>query len=85
MRKDYDEPIRWDRWGFRNPAACFETLPSSRGGVSKHATETTALECFHQVLVPYASRVPCPQGLCGSCDRAETISSSAYNKYPLSH
>ena len=41
MRKDYDEPIRWDRWGFRNPAACFETLPSSRGGVSKHATETT--------------------------------------------
>ena len=41
MRKDYDEPIRWDRWGFRNPAACFETLPSSRGGVSNHATETT--------------------------------------------
>ena len=43
MRKDYDEPIRWDRWGFRNPAACFETLPSSRGGVSKHATETTGI------------------------------------------
>ena len=41
MRKDYDEPIRWDGWGFRNPAACFETLPSSRGRVSKHATETT--------------------------------------------
>ena len=48
MRKDYDEPIRWDRWGFRNPAACFETLPSSRGGVSKHATETTVYETLGQ-------------------------------------
>ena len=43
MRKDYDEPIRLDRRGFRNPAACFETLPSSRWGVSKHATETTEM------------------------------------------
>ena len=59
MRKDYDEPIRWDRWGFRNPAACFETLPSSRGGVSKHATETTAtiatLPLFYQPTSDMAS------------------------------
>ena len=56
MRKDYDEPIRWDGWGFRNPAACFETLPSSRGGVSKHATETTDADSIYTYAGSRVSR-----------------------------